>query len=74
MNIMTIQTQAMQLNSAERAALAAHLLLSLDDLPEVEVEQLWLAQATRRAREIDQGQVALISAEQVQREAHALCR
>jgi Putative addiction module component len=74
MNTQTIQREAMQLPMDERAALAAQLLASLEELPDSEVEQLWLTEAARRADEIDRGVVALISSQDVAREARALCR
>ena len=74
MNTQTIQREAMQVPVGERAALAAQLLASQEDLPDAEVEQLWLAEVARRADEIDRGAVTLISSQDVAREARALCR
>jgi Putative addiction module component len=74
MNTQSIQREAMRLPIGERAALAAQLLASLEDLPDAEVQQLWLAEAARRADEIDRGVVALVSSKDVAREARALCR
>ena len=37
----------------ERAKLAPKLLLSLDTLSEAKLEQAWLIEAARRARELD---------------------
>jgi Putative addiction module component len=74
MNTQSIQREAMLLPMSERAALAAQLLASLEDLPDSEVEQLWLAEAARRADEIDRGVVTLSSSQDVAREARALCR
>lgn len=70
----SIQIEALQLPMSDRAALAEQLLASLENLPEAEVEKLWFAEAVRRAEEIDKGLVSLIAADQVRREAQALCR
>ncbi len=74
MNTQSIHREAMLLPTGERAALAAQLLASLEDLPDAEVAQLWLNEAARRADEIDTGVVTLISSQDVAREARALCR
>lgn len=68
----TVEEEALLLPPDQRAALAESLLASLG--PEPDVEKLWLAQAARRAAEIDQGLVKLIPGDQVMREALALCR
>ena len=68
----TIEDDALLLPPEKRELLAARLLASLE--PEPEIEKQWLAQAVRRAAEIDQGMVKLIPAEEVMRQALALCR
>lgn len=50
----------------ERAKLVERLLDSLDNFPEQESEALWLDVAERRAREIDQEQVQLVSPEELE--------
>jgi len=67
MNIQTIEYEALHLPIEYRARLAEKLLSSLDDLSEPEIEKLWLAEAQRRAAEIDSGKVQLISADEVER-------
>lgn len=74
MNTATIEREALYLPVSERAKLAHKLLLSLDDLSESEVEAAWFDEAERRAREIDQGLVPLIPAEEVSRKARNLLR
>ena len=74
MNIKAISREALHLLAKDRAALAEQLLSSLDTLTEPEIEQLWFAEATRRAQDIDQGRVQRIPAEQVRQEAQALRR
>ena len=71
MNADTIEEEAMSLPPRERAKLAERLLKSLDDLPEREVEALWLDVAERRAREIDEGQVQLVTPEDLDRRVRA---
>ena len=52
-----LERDALQLPAEERARLAVSLLCSLDDTGEdpEEVEKLWVAEADRRAREIQAG-------------------
>jgi len=49
----------------ERAALAVHLLRSLDELPEPERKNLWLEVADRRLQEMREGKVREIPADEV---------
>ena len=49
MNTNTIEEEALVLPAQERARLAERLLESLDNLPERDVEALWLDAAERRA-------------------------
>lgn len=76
MNSSTIEETALSLPPRERAKLAERLLESLDNesldnLPERDVEALWLDVAERRAREIDQGQVQLVTPEELERRVRA---
>ena len=74
MDSQTIESEALGLPPEDRAKLAQKLLLSLDTLSEEEVEQAWLVQADRRARELDRGDVQPISADEVRRKARSLLR
>ena len=74
MDTTTIEREALHLPVSERAELAHKLLLSLDDMSESEIEAAWFDEAERRAGEIDQGLVRLISAEEVSRKARDLLR
>lgn len=74
MKLQKIEDEALQLTEEERAELAQKLLLSLDAPSEVEVAEDWLAEAHRRARELDEGSVQPIPAEEVRRKAKALLR
>ncbi len=67
MNATTIEEEALALPLQERAKLVERLLESLDDLPEWEAEALWLDVAEHRAREIDEGQVQLVTPDELER-------
>ena len=71
MNAATIEEEALALPLQERAKLAERLLESLDDLPEQETEALWLDVAQRRAQEIDEGQVQLVTPDELERRIQA---
>jgi putative addiction module component (TIGR02574 family) len=74
MTMNALRTEAMALPPQDRARLAEELLASLDELSEMETGQLWLEEAARRARELDDGLVERIPAELVHQEAEALLR
>ena len=74
MNLKQIADKALHLPKVERAELAQKLLLSLDALSEDEIADDWLTEAYRRARELDDGTVQAIPAEEVRRKAQALIR
>ena len=74
MTLAQIAQQALALSEAERAELAQRLLLSLDDSATNDIADEWLAEASRRARELDSGVVQPIPAEDVRRKAMALLR
>ncbi|MCX7110427.1 MAG: addiction module protein [Proteobacteria bacterium] len=74
MDTATIESEALHLPPSDRARLAHKLLLSLEELSEVEVEDAWLDEAERRAREIDEGLVQLIPSEEVSRKARLLLK
>jgi putative addiction module component (TIGR02574 family) len=71
MNTKTVEEEALGLPVQERAKLAERLLESLDDLPERDVEVLWLEVAERRAKEIDDGSVELVTPEELARRVKA---
>lgn len=70
----TIEKQVLHLPVEDRAKLAQRLLESLDELSEEEAAKLWLSEAERRAREIDEGKVKLIPAEELERRVRARLR
>ncbi len=74
MDPQTVEQEALLLPQEDRAKLAQKLLLSLDTLSEEESKQAWLVEADRRARELDNGDVQPISAEEVRRKARSLLR
>ncbi len=74
MDPQTVEQEALLLPQEARAKLAQKLLLSLDTLSEEESKQAWLVEADRRARELDNGNVQPISAEEVRRKARSLLR
>ena len=65
MKLSDLEVEALKLDPQERARLAERLLDSLQELPETEVEALWLDEAERRDREADEGRVTLIPADEV---------
>ena len=72
MNLKQIEDEALHLSEEERAELAQKLLLSLDASTVNEIEEDWLIEARRRARELDEGLVQPIPAEEVRKKARAL--
>ena len=74
MNLKQIEGEALNLSEEERAELAQKLLLSLVIPSEKELEKDWLIEAQQRARELDEGKVTPIPAEEVKRKAQSLLR
>lgn len=74
MTIDEIKTEALRLGPSERAQLASDLIVSLDELSEAEIEQLWLEEAIRRDAELDAGTARLIPADEVFAAARARLR
>lgn len=74
MNRKNLEAEALRLSADDRARLAQKLLLSLDELSQEELEQAWLVEADRRARELDRGEAQPIPLEEVRRKARALLR
>lgn len=74
MDITTLEREVLKLSAEERARLVRELLDSLDDLPSQEIDRLWLEEASRRAAQIDTGEVSLVPGDEVDRKARALLR
>lgn len=71
MKASAVAKQALHLPIKERAKLAQRLLESLDDLSEAEAEKLWVAEADRRAKQLKEGKVRPVSAEELERRVQA---
>jgi len=74
MKLKQIEDEVLHLSEDERAELAQKLLISLDAPSEGEIAENWLVEAKRRARELDEGIVQPIPAEEVRRKAQTLLR
>jgi len=74
MKLKNIEDAVLHLPENERAELAQKLLLSLDVRSEDDIAENWLDEAQRRARELDEGIVQPVPADEVRRKAQALLR
>lgn len=72
MTTTAIEQAVLHLPKQDRAHLAYLLLESLDEPSDTEIHQLWQHEAQRRADEIDQGKVELISGEEFEVQVQAL--
>jgi len=67
-------TEALNLDTNDRAALAQELLASLEELTEQEAERLWAEEAKRRLKGYHAGQAERVAAEEVAVKAKKLFR
>lgn len=67
-----IEQTVLHLPKQDRAHLVHLLLESLDEPSEADIQQSWLQEAQRRADEIDQGKVRLVSGEELESQVKAL--
>jgi putative addiction module component (TIGR02574 family) len=67
MSVEELETEALKLPADERERLAIRLLSSVESWLEFEAE--WIEEVERRARELDEGAVETIPADQVIRDA-----
>lgn len=67
MSIRPPENEVLALSVQERVNRIERLLDSLDSLPAQEAEVLWLEVAQRRAREIDEGKVQLLTSDELER-------
>ena len=74
MNLLQIESEALELPVQDRAALAQRLLLSLEEVSESEFERLWADESARRVAEFDAGKGVSVSGEEVARKARTLLR
>lgn len=72
MNAKALELEALNLSSTERAKLALDLIESLETLTPQEVILLWERESARRAEQIDNGEVAMISSDIVALRTHDL--
>jgi len=72
MNLAEIEKEALHLSENERASLAQKLLISLDSPSESEIEEEWLAVVRQRVRDLDEGKIQPVTAEEVRRKAISL--
>ena len=63
-----IVEQALKLSPTERAEVAEQLLVSLDEVPDTDIEQAWQEEIQRRIQQIDRGEVELIDSDTVMAE------
>jgi len=66
MELTKIKNEALHLSVDERAKLACLLLESLEEISDKEHELLWIEEVERRAKQIDEGAVKLITAEELE--------
>lgn len=71
MTLEQISLEVLGLPTKHRALLAEKILQSLDHETEPNIKKLWQEEVDRRWREIQDGTVACIPAEEVMREAYA---
>lgn len=74
MNMKQIESEALGLSESDRAELAQKLILSLDATDQKNLDEAWMLKAKERAKEIDDGIVQPIPADEVRRKAQALLR
>jgi len=74
MNLLQIESEALELPVQDRAALAQRLLLSLEEISETEFEQLWADESARRVAEFDAVNSLSISGEEVAKKTRELLR
>lgn len=67
--IKEIEEEALRLAPSERALLAEHLINSLDDTEDHEVERLWVEEAERRYAAYKEGKIKTKPAELVFQDA-----
>ena len=69
--IQEIENEVLSLPPQERAIIAEHIIRSLDDEEDTEVERLWIAEAERRYKEYKEGKVKARPASLVFKEARS---
>jgi putative addiction module component (TIGR02574 family) len=72
MTVADLETKILELSPKERARLAQRILESLEVLSEAEIEALWLQEAERRDRALDEDPSRAVPGDEVMREARDL--
>ena len=62
-----VLSEALSLDTRERAEIAAELIASLDGEPDEDVEAAWAAEVERRVGEVEAGRATLVPWEDVER-------
>jgi putative addiction module component (TIGR02574 family) len=62
-----VLSEALTLDTRERAEIAAQLIASLDGEPDEDVEAAWAAEVDRRIREVEAGRAKLVPWGEVER-------
>lgn len=71
MTVIDLESEVLKLTPKDRARIAQKLLESLETLSKQEIESLWLDEAERRDRALDEDPSRAIPAAEVMREARA---
>ncbi|MFI3154878.1 MAG: addiction module protein [Methylococcaceae bacterium] len=74
MNLSQLESEIFSLSIQDRAVLVQRLLLSLEEISELEFDSLWGEASAHRAAEFDAGRVQAISGEEVAKKVRALLR
>jgi len=64
----------LELDDGERAKLARSLLVSLEEMSPEKLEDSWVAEVAKRAKELDDGTVQPVSSDEVREKAKAILR
>lgn len=65
---------ALELDEDERAKLARSLLVSLEEMSPEKLEDTWVSEVAKRAKELDDGTVQPVSSDEVREKAKAILR
>jgi len=65
--IETVLGQALRMSEEERAEIAEKLIASLEDSPDIDVEQAWQEEVRRRISDLESGNAVSIPWEEVRR-------
>ena len=74
MDFKSLEKEALERPTSERAKLARQLLESLDSLSEAELDDLWVDEAQRRAEQLDRGETDVVPGDEVARKARTLLK